>query len=166
MVAGRAAAAGYHRAANVNEINKRIDDRVHVEVTNFAAAFEAAIDASAFDNGATASLVNNQETAANVADKLTSSSTSTHNTILVTLKAISVRLEKVEKAGGRRRDGCRRDGADKDASTKAAGDRRKPCVNCGKRHKLTDEKCWVLDANKDDRPANYIKPPPGFAKGN
>ena len=151
MVAGRAAAAGYHSAANADKINKRIDN---------------SIDVSAFDNGATASLINNQETAANVADKLTSSSSSTHDAILVALKTISDRLEKVEKGGeGRRRGGCRRDGADKDASTKAAGDGHKPCVNCDKRHKLSDEKCWALDANKDDRPANYVKPPPGFAKG-
>ena len=30
MVAGRAAAAGYHSAANVDEINKRIDDKVNI----------------------------------------------------------------------------------------------------------------------------------------
>ena len=74
MVRGRAAAAGYHSAANVDEINKHIDDRVNAEVANFAVAFKAAIDASAFDNGATASLFNNQKTPANVADKITSPS--------------------------------------------------------------------------------------------
>ena len=51
-------------------------------------------------------------------------------------------------------------------STKAAGDGRKPCVNCGKRHKLPDKMWWALDVNNDDRPANYVKPPPGFAKVN
>ena len=167
MVAGRAAAAGYYSAANVDKINKRINDKVNAEVANFAAAFKAAINTSAFDNSATASLVNNQETAANVADKLTSpSSSNTHDAILATLKTISNRLEKMEKAGGCRRGGRHRDGADNNATTKAAGDRRTPCVNCGKRHRIPDEKCWALDVNKDDRPANYAKPPPGFAKGN
>ena len=71
----------------------------------------------------------------------------------------------MEKADGRRRGGRRRDGADNNATTKAAGDRGKPCVNCGNRHKLPDDKCWALDANKNDRPANYVKPPPGFVKG-
>ena len=71
----------------------------------------------------------------------------------------------MEKGSGGRR-GRGRGGVDKDACTQAAGDGRKPCVNCGKRHKLPDKKCWALDANKDDRPANYVKPPPGFIKGN
>ena len=125
------------------------------------------MDTSALDSGAMASLVNNQETVANVADKLSSSSSSAHGAILATLKTISDRLEKVEKGGdGRRRGGRCRDGADEDASTKAAGDGRNPCVNCGKRHKLLDEKCLALDVNNDDCPANYVKPPPGFAKGN
>ena len=125
-------------------------------MANFAAAFKATIDASTFDNGATASLVNNQETTANVADKLTSpSSSNTHDAILVTLKTISDRLEKVEKAGGRRHGGRRRDGAANDATTKAADNGRKPCVNCGKRHRLPDKKCWALDANKNDRRANH-----------
>ena len=99
-------------------------------------------------------------------DKLTSNTSSNHNAILVTLKTISGRLEKVEKAGGRCLGGRRRDGADKKAATKAEGNGRIPCVNCGKRHKLPNEKCWALDANKDDLPSNYIKPPPEFAKGN
>ena len=112
-------------------------------------------------------MVYNQETAANVADKLTSpSSSDTNNTILATLKDISARLKKVEKAGGHRHGGRRRDGTAKDATTKAADDGRKPCVNCGKRHKLPDEKCGALEKNKNDRSANYVKPPLGFAKGN
>ena len=60
----------------------------------------------------------------------------------------------------------RHDGTAKDATTKTADDGRKPCVNCGKRHKIPDEKCWALEKNKNDRPNNYVKPPPGFAKGN
>ena len=136
-------------------------------MANFAAAFEAAIDVTPPDSGATASLVNNQETAANVADKLTSSSSSTHGAILATIKTMSDRLDKVEKGnGGRRRRGRGHGGADKEAGTQTAGDGHKSCVNCGKRHKLPDEKCWALNANKDDRSANYAKPPPGFNKGN
>ena len=162
LVTGRAAAAGHHSAPNADEINNRIDDKANTVMANFAVAFEAAMDVGALDSGATASLVASKETAANVVDKLTSSSSSTHDAILATLKTISDRLEKVEKGGG----GRRRNGADKEVSTKAADDDRKPCVNYGKRHKLPNKKCWVLDANKDDRPANYVKPPPGFAKGN
>ena len=64
---------------------------VNTEMANFAASFEAAIDVSALDSGATASLINNPETAANVADKLTSSSSSTHDAILATLETISDR---------------------------------------------------------------------------
>ena len=52
MVAGRAAAAGYHITVNVDEINKRIDDKVNTNMENFAAAFEAAKDASSLDSGA------------------------------------------------------------------------------------------------------------------
>ena len=167
MVTGRAAAAGYHSAANIDEIDKRVDDRVQAEMANLAAAVEAAIDAGRYDNGATAAFAYKQETAANVADELTSPSPAdTNNAILKELKAISARLEKVEKGGGRRHGGRRHDGTAKDATTKAADDGRKPCVHCGKRHKLPDEKCWALEKNKDDRPNNYVKPPPGFGKGN
>ena len=67
---------------------------------------------------------------------------------------------------GRRHCGRGRGGTDKDANTQAAGDGRKPCVNWDKRHKVLDKKCWALDANKDDRPDNYVKPPPGLNKGN
>ena len=49
MVTGRTAAAGHHSAANVKEINKRIDGRVNTKMANFAAAFETAIDASALE---------------------------------------------------------------------------------------------------------------------
>ena len=68
--------------------------------------------------------------------------------------------------GGRRRRGRGRGGGDDEADPKATDGGRKPCVHCGKRHKLPDKKCWTLDANKGDRPANYVKPPPGFNKGN
>ena len=44
----------------------------------------------------------------------------------------------------------------------ATGDGRKSCVNYGKRHKLPDNKCSALDANKEDRPENCVKNPPGF----
>ena len=94
--------------------------------------------------------------AANVADKRTSNTFSNHDAILATLKTISDRLEKVEKGGG----------ADKDANSQATDKEHNPCVNCGKRHKVPNEKCWALDANKDDHPTNYAKPPPGFNKGN
>ena len=103
LVQGRSAAAGYHSAANVDEINKRIDNKVNSKMANFAAASEAVMDTGALNSGATASLVNNNETATNVADKLTSSSSSTHDAILATLKTISDRLDKVEKGGGGRR---------------------------------------------------------------
>ena len=49
----------------------------------------------------------------------------------------------------------------KDANSKAAGEESKPSVNCGKRHKILGKKCWALDANKDNRPTNYVKPPSG-----
>ena len=71
-----------------------------------------------------------------------------------------------KRGGGRRRCSRGRGGADEDANPQTADKGRKPCVNCGKRHRLPDEKCWVLDVNKDDRPANYVKSPPGFNKGN
>ena len=35
-------------------------------------------------------------------------------------------------------------------------------MNCGKRYKLLNNKCWALDVNKNDRPKNYAKTPPGF----
>ena len=68
--------------------------------------------------------------------------------------------------GGWRRRSRDRGGGNEDANPKTTDKGRKPCVHCGKRHKLPDEKCWALDANKGDRPANYVKPPPGFNKGN
>ena len=80
--------------------------------------------------------------AANVADKRTSNTFSNHDAILATLKTISDRLNRVEKGGGgRRRHGRGRDGADTDANTQATSERRKPCVQCAKRHKLPDKKC-------------------------
>ena len=165
LVQGRIKATGYHSAANVDKINKRIDDKVNAKMANFAAAFKAALDAGAVDSGATASSVGSNETAANVADKFTSNTSSNHDAILSTLKTIRDRLDKVEKGGGggRRRGHA---GANKDASTQAAGNGRKPCVNCGKRHKIPNEKCWALEANKDERPVNYVKPPSGLNKGN
>ena len=132
FVQGRTKAAEYHSATNVDKINKCINDKVDAEMANFAAAFEAALD------------VGNNETADNVADKPPPSTSSTHDAILATLKTISHRLDKVEKGSdGRCRRGYGRDREDKDASTQAAGDGRKPCVNCGKRHKVPDEKCWT-----------------------
>ena len=99
-----------------------------------------------------------------MADKLASNN---QDVILAALKTISDRLDKVEKGGGRRRRrGRGRGGADKDANSQAVDGEHKPCVNCGKRHKVPNEKCWALDANKDDHPTNYAKPPPGFNKGN
>ena len=165
MVQGRAKAAGYHSAANVQETHKYIDDKVDAEMANLADAFEAAMEDRALDSAATAAPVNNNETAANVADKLTSNTANNQDAILAALKTTSDRLEKVEKGGGgRRRRG--RGGADKEENSRAASGERKPCVNCGKRHNVPDEKCWALDANKDNRPKNYVKPPPGFNKGN
>ena len=43
LVQGRAMAAGYHSSANVEAINKYIDDKVNVEMVNLAAVDEAAI---------------------------------------------------------------------------------------------------------------------------
>ena len=131
LVTGRAAAAGHHSAPNADEINNRIDDKANTVMANFAVAFEAAMDVGALDSGATASLVASKETAANVVDKLTSSSSSTHDAILATLKTISDHLDKVEKGdSGRRVRGRGCGGADKDAGMQVAGDGRKPCVNC------------------------------------
>ena len=64
--------------------------------------------------------------------------------------------------GGRRRRGRARGRAIEDANAQAASDGRKPCMNCGKRYKLLNNKCWALDVNKNDRPKNYAKTPPGF----
>ena len=165
MVAGRAAAAGYHSAANVTATNEYIDQRMNAKMANLAAAVEAAMNerAAAADGAYTSNKTD--ETAANATDKLTSASG--QDAVLAALKSISDRLEKVEKmGGGRRRRGRGRGGGDDEADPKATDKGRKPCVHCGKRHKLPDEKCWALDANKGDRPANYVKPPPGFNKGN
>ena len=169
LVRGRAKAAGYHIAANVEETNKYIDDKVNAEVANRAVAIKATMDDRALDSGATSSLVSSNETAANVANKLTSNTSNNHDASLATLKIISDCLEKVEMGGGRRRGrgrGRGHGGADKDVNPQAAGGERKPCLNCGKRHKVPNKKCWVLDANKHDRLTNYVKPPPGFNKGN
>ena len=70
--------------------------------------------------------------------------------------------------GGRRRRGRGRGGGNEDADPKTTNKGHKPCVHCGKHHKLPDEKCWTLDVNKDDRLANYnyVKPPPRFNKRN
>ena len=110
-------------------------------------------------------MVGSNKTTANVTDKLISS---TQDVILATLKTINDCLDKIEKGGGgRRRRGRERGGTGKDANTQAAHEECKPCVNCDKHHKLPDKKCWTLDANKDDRlPTKYVKPPPGFNKGN
>ena len=120
---------------------------------------------SAADNGGACVQTKTNETAANATDKLTS--VSNQDAVLAALKAIRDRLEKVEKLGGGRRwRGRGRGGGNEDADPKTTDKGGKPCVHCGKRHKLPDEKCWALDANKGDRPANYVKPPPGFNKGN
>ena len=73
LVQGRAKAAGYHSAANVDEINKRINDKWDTEMANFDAAFEVSLDTGAPDNDAVAAWAGNNETAANVADNRTSS---------------------------------------------------------------------------------------------
>ena len=165
MVAGRAAAAGYHSAANVTATNEYIDQRLNAEMANLAAAVEAAMNERAADDDGAYTPDKTNETAANATDKLTSASG--QDAVLAALKSISDRLEKVEKMGsGRRRRGRGRGGGDDEADPKATDGGRKPCVHCGKRHKLPDKKCWTLDANKGDRPANYVKPPPGFNKGN
>ena len=57
---------------------------------------------------------------------------------------------KVE-GGGDCRQGRGRD-RKKNVATKPADEERKPCKHCGKRHIQPDNKCWSLDANKDDRP--------------
>ena len=106
MVQVRAKAAGYPSAVNVGETNQYIGNKVNAEMANLAAAFEAAMDDRAPDSGATASLVGSNETAANLADKRTSNN---QDAILVALKSISNRLDKVKKGGcGRRRRGCGR----------------------------------------------------------
>ena len=152
IVQGRVKAARYHSAANDEANNKYIDDKVNAKMADLVAVVEAAMDDCALDSGATASIVGSNKTAANVADKLISS---TQDVILATLKTISVRLDNVEKGDrGCRHHGRWRGGADKDANTQAAREEHKPCVNCGKRHKLLNKKCWALGANKDNRPAN------------
>ena len=69
LVQGRAKAAGYHSAANVDDINKRTNDKVDAEMANFAAILEAALDAGALNADAVAAQAGNNKTAANVADK-------------------------------------------------------------------------------------------------
>ena len=61
LVQGRTKAAGYHSAANVDEISKRINDKVNAEIANFAATFEAAFDAGALDANAVAAQAGNNE---------------------------------------------------------------------------------------------------------
>ena len=90
LVQGRAKAAGYHSAANVEATKKYIDDKVNAKMANLAAVVEAAMDANALDSGATA----NQSSAANAADSLTSNN---QDDILTALKVINERLDKVGK---------------------------------------------------------------------
>ena len=97
LVQGRAKAVGYHSAANVDEINKRINNKVDAKMANFAAAFEAALNSSAPDADAVAAQTGNNETAASVADNLTSSNN--QDAVLTALKVISDRLDKMEKGG-------------------------------------------------------------------
>ena len=77
------------------------------------------------------------------------------------LANIQDRLSKVESRGGGRH---RRRGLGRGANgnAKPAAKDRKPCKHCGKRHMVPDNKCWTLNANKDNRPKNYVKPPPGL----
>ena len=51
MVAGRAAAAGYHSTANVKATNKYIEDKVNAKMANLSAAVEAALDDCACNDG-------------------------------------------------------------------------------------------------------------------
>ena len=152
LVQGRDKAAGYPSAANVDATNKYIDNKVDAKMANLATAVEAAMDASALDSGATVHQTSGNKTAANVADNLTSNN---QDAVLTALKAINECLGKVEKGGGRHHHrGLGRGGASEDADAQAAGDGHKPCVDCGKCHKLLDNKCWQLDANKENRPKN------------
>ena len=59
LVQGRAKAVGYHSPANIDKINKRINDKVDAEMANFAAAFKAALDAGALDASAVAAQAGN-----------------------------------------------------------------------------------------------------------
>ena len=69
---------------------------------------------------------------------------------MTALKDIQDHLSKVEGGGDRRR-GRGRD-REKNVTTKPADEERKPCKHCGKPHIQPDNKCWKLDANKNDRP--------------
>ena len=91
LVQGRAKATGYHSAANVDEINKRINNKVDAEMVNFAASFKALLDAAALNTDTVAAQAGNNETTPNVADKLPSSSN--QDAILAALKAISDLLD-------------------------------------------------------------------------
>ena len=163
LVPGRAKAQGYHSAANISELEDRLGSKIENEVANLATAIETAMNASACDSGATEHTITKDETAANVADRYTSAA-SNQNEIIKALKDLQDRLGKMENSGGGRRrrgrgGGNGSDGGDgRNAQPSPAGEERKPCKHCGKRHKVPDDKCWKLEANKDNRPKNYVAP--------
>ena len=136
---------GYHSAANIQAIDKHIDEKVEGDMAVLAGLIEAALNAGAVD-GSPGDQTSKPDSAANVADTFTKD-----NAILDTLKDIQDRLSKVEGGGGRRRSRGR-DREKKDDGAKAEDEERKPCQHCGKRHVQPDNKCWKLEANKDARP--------------
>ena len=144
LLPSRAKAMGYHSAANVSALEERINEKVEGEVANLAELIEVALNAGALDGSALDQSFD-PEAAANMAD-----TSKDQNAILTALKDIQDRLSKVEGGGDR----CRGRGRDreKNVTTKPADEERKPCKHCGKPHIQPDNKCWKLDANKDNRP--------------
>ena len=131
LLPSRAKAMGYHSAANVQDLDKRINEKVEGEVANLAELIEAALNAGALDGSALDQTVA-PEAAANVAD------ISKDNAIMTALKDIQDRLSKVEGGGGRRHG---RDRKKKDNATKPGDEERKPCKHCSKRHIQPNDKC-------------------------
>ena len=163
LVPGRAKAQGYHSAANISDLEGRLGAKIEGEVANLATALEAAMNAGVCDSGATEHAVAKDEAAANVADRHTSAA-SNQDEILKALKDLQDRLGKMESGGGGRRRRGRGGGnnngggGDGNPQSNQAGEERKPCKHCGKRHKVADDKCWTLEANKGSRPKNYVAP--------
>ena len=145
LLPSRAKAMGYHSAANIQAIDRHIDEKVEEDMAVLAGLIEAALNAGAVD-GSPGDQTSKPDSAANVADTFTKD-----NAVLDALKDIQDRLSKVEGGGGRRRSRGR-DREKKDDGAKAEGEERKPCQHCGKRHVQPDNKCWKLEANKDARP--------------
>ena len=137
-----------------------VEPRDNHEMANLAVVFEAEMDANAIGSNAMAHEISENETAANGANQVTSNN---QDAIMAALNNTKECIDKVETGSGRRCfRGRGRKGGIEGGDVQPSGEERKPCQHCGKRHKLLNDKCWTLDANKGNLPKNYIKSPPSF----